>query len=184
MSFSFEPLEIPGVVLVRTTCHGDARGFFEETYRRSAFEEAGITAVFVQDNVARSARGVLRGLHFQAPPAAQGKLVQVLRGSVFDVAVDLRPGEPTFRRWLGHELNAEEGELLWIPPGFAHGYAVLSEEADLAYKVTAEYDPALDRGIRYDDPALSIDWPDENPVLSPRDRALPLLSEIDNPFDR
>lgn len=182
MSFAFERLRISDVVVVRPTRLGDARGFFSEMYRASAYAAAGIVGPFVQDNLARSGPGVLRGLHFQLPPRAQGKLVHVVRGSVFDVAVDLRRSSPTFGRWVGYELSADAGELLWIPPGFAHGYAVLSDGADLAYKVTEEYRPELDRGVRWDDPAIGVVWPLERPVLSPRDLALPLLADIESPF--
>lgn len=175
MSFSFHPLEIPDVVLVRPRRHEDARGWFSELWRRSAFTEAGIDADFVQDNVARSAANVLRGLHFQRPPRAQGKLVQVTHGRVFDVAVDLRPGSATRDRWVAHELAAGSGELLWIPAGFAHGYAVLGDGAEVAYKVTAEYDATLDAGVRWDDPTLAIPWPLDEPIVSERDRLLPLL---------
>jgi dTDP-4-dehydrorhamnose 3,5-epimerase len=182
MSFAFERLQIPDVVLVRARRLGDARGFFSELYRASAYAAAGIVGPFVQDNLARSGPRVLRGLHFQAPPHAQGKLVHVVRGSVFDVAVDLRRRSSTFGRWVGCELSAESGELLWIPPGFAHGYAVLSDGADLAYKVTEEYRPELDRGVRWDDPALAIAWPLADPVLSARDLALPALADLEGPF--
>lgn len=181
MSFSFHPLEIPDVVLVRPTRRGDDRGSFTETYKRSAFASAGIHAEFVQDNLVRSAAGVLRGLHFQRPPGAQGKLVQVLRGRIWDLALDLRPDSATRGRWVAHELSAEGGEILWIPPGFAHGYAVLGDGADVAYKVTAEYAPELDAGVRWDDPALGIPWPVENPVVSERDRALPSLAAVGAP---
>ncbi len=182
MAFTFEPLEIPDIVLVRTSRHGDDRGHFEERYRESAFAEAGITARFVQDNWARSTRGVLRGLHYQLPPAAQGKLVGVTRGRVFDVAVDLRVGGPTYGRWVGRELSAESGELLWIPPAFAHGYVVLSDAADVTYRVTAEYAAELDRGIRWDDGELGIAWPVADPLVSPKDRAQPPMAAAENPF--
>lgn len=182
MSFTFRRLDIPDLVLVHPTRHTDSRGFFMETYRATPFAEAGITGPFVQDNMARSGAGVLRGLHYQLPPRAQGKLVQVLRGRIFDVAVDLRRDAPTFGRWVGHTLADTAGDILWVPPGFAHGYVVLSDGADVAYKVTAEYEPTLDRGIRWDDPRVGVEWPVEHPSLSTKDRALPLLSDADNPF--
>lgn len=182
MSFTFTPLDLPDVVLVEETRRGDARGFFAETYRRSAFQAAGIGAPFVQDNHARSTKGVLRGLHYQLPPRPQGKLVRVTRGEVFDVAVDLRKGSPGYGRWVGVHLSGENGRMLWVPPGFAHGYAVLSETADLTYKVTEEYDPGLDRGVLWNDPAIGVEWPVPDPVLSPRDVALPPLAGADNPF--
>lgn len=182
MSFEFEPLAIPEVIAVRPTRHGDARGFFSEVYRRPPFVDAGIDLQFVQDNLTRSSRGVLRGLHYQLPPAAQGKLIGVVRGIIYDVAVDLRRGGPTFGQWVGRTLDDELGEMLWIPPGFAHGYCVVSETADVIYKVTATYAPDLNRGLRWDDPALGIDWPTTAPILSDIDRAQPLLDECDNPF--
>lgn len=182
MSFSFQPMAIPAVILVRPTRRGDARGFFSETFRASAFAAAGIVGPFVQDNLARSAPGVLRGLHFQRDPEPQGKLIQVVRGAVFDVAVDLRASSPTYLRWVGHRLDAESGDVLWIPPGFAHGYAVLEDGADLAYKVTTEYRQELDGGIRWDDPAIGVAWPLAEPVLSERDRALPCIADTGAPF--
>lgn len=178
-SFTFERCEISEVLRIRTRRFQDSRGFFSERFRRSLFQEAGLSGPFLQDNWARSTRGVLRGLHYQLPPGAQGKLVGVTRGRIFDVAVDVRPGSPTFGRWAGAELDDEAGDLLWIPPGFAHGYQVLTAEADVVYKVTAEYDRELDRGIRWDDPDLSIPWPLERPVLSDRDRELPGLGEAE-----
>jgi dTDP-4-dehydrorhamnose 3,5-epimerase len=182
MAFRFEPLEIPDVVLVRPTRHTDQRGYFEETYRRSAFAEAGIVADFAQDNFARSARNVLRGLHYQLPPAAQAKLVGVASGRIFDVAVDLRAESPTFGRWVGTTLAAEERTLLWIPEGFAHGYVVLSDMAEVIYKVTAEYAAHLDRGIRWDDPDIGIDWPVRDPIVSAKDRAQPTLEMAEKAF--
>jgi dTDP-4-dehydrorhamnose 3,5-epimerase len=125
---------------------------------------------------------VLRGLHYQLPPKTQGKLIRIVTGEVFDVAVDLRRGSPTYGRWTGVRLSGDNGRSLWVPPGFAHGYLVLSETCDFTYKVTAEYDPALDRGIRWDDPAVGIEWPLAAPVLSDRDRGQPLLADADNPF--
>jgi dTDP-4-dehydrorhamnose 3,5-epimerase len=178
MSFTFQPLSIPDVVLVRPIRHGDSRGFFSETYRRSAFSEAGIDATFVQDNLARSGAGVLRGLHYQLPPKAQGKLIQAIRGSLFDVAVDLRRDSRSYGGWVGCDLSERRGEMLWIPPGFAHGYLALGDGAYVSYKVTAEYDAALDRGIRWNDPSLGIAWPLTVPVLSDKDRVLPLLEEL------
>lgn len=182
MSFQFEPLAIPDVVLVRSVRHGDERGSLTEVYRARVFTEAGIDARFVQMNTTRSERGVLRGLHYQLPPAAQGKLVGVTRGRVFDVAVDLRAGSPSSGRWVGRELDGDAGELLWIPPGFAHGYQVLTEEADLVYQLTAEYDASRARGIRWDDVELGIDWPLASPILSSADRSQPSLAEVGRPF--
>lgn len=183
MSFEFHELEIPGVFLVKTTRHGDDRGFFQESYRASAFRDAGLAGEFVQDNFARSRRGVLRGLHFQSPPQAQGKLVGVPMGSVFDVGVDLRVGSPAYGRWVGLELDEATGSLLFLPPGLAHGYCVLSEAAHVAYKVTAEYSPGLDGGIRWDDPELGIPWPTSTPILSAKDQTLPALKDFESPFN-
>jgi len=181
MSFTFEPLELPDVIRIRAARHGDARGFFQETYRRSAFAAAGIEALFVQANHARSAKRVLRGLHYQLPPRAQGKLVRVVAGAVYDVAVDIRRDSRSYGAWVGCTLSGDEAEMLWVPPGFAHGYVVLSESADLTYFVTEEYDAALDRGFRWNDPAVGVVWPVDDPVLSAKDRALPVLAEADHP---
>ena len=182
MSFRFTPLELPGLLLIEETRRGDARGFFAETFRDSAFRDAGIPGPFVQDNHARSSRGVLRGLHYQLPPKAQGKLIRIVSGEVFDVAVDLRRGSPGYGKWAGVRLSGDVGKMLWIPPGFAHGYVVLSDSADFTYKVTAEFDPALDRGVLWNDPAIGIEWPDAQPLLSDRDRAQPTLAAADSPF--
>ncbi len=183
MPFTFTRLEIPEVVLIRAEAFADARGFFLEAYRRSAFVANGIPVTFVQDNFSRSVRrGVLRGLHYQLNPRAQGKLVMVLRGEIYDVAVDIRRGSPTYGRWAAVRLSEADHTMLYVPPGFAHGFCVLSEGADVLYKCTEEYDPALDRGIRWDDPDLGIPWPVPDPVLSEKDRALPRLWEAENNF--
>lgn len=182
MPFHFQRLEIPEVILVQTQAIEDHRGAFAETYRRSAFSAHGIPAVFVQDNYAHSVRGVLRGLHYQDHPHPQGKLVMVVRGEIFDVAVDLRRGSPTFARWVGVRLSANQRQALYVPEGFAHGYCVLSEDADVIYKVTEEYRPELDRGILWSDPTIGIDWPVREPILSPKDARLPLLSDADIKF--
>jgi dTDP-4-dehydrorhamnose 3,5-epimerase len=182
MSFTFVELELPGLVLIEETRRGDARGFFAETWRESAVRAGGIPERFVQDNHARSTRGVLRGLHYQLPPRPQGKLIRVVRGEVYDVVVDLRRGSPGYGRWVGTHLSGDVGRVLWVPPGFAHGYVVLSDTVDFTYKVTAEFDPALDRGIRWDDPAVGVKWPALEPILSERDRALPTLAAAENPF--
>ncbi|MFQ5537983.1 MAG: dTDP-4-dehydrorhamnose 3,5-epimerase [Gemmatimonadota bacterium] len=182
MNFTVEPQTIRDVLLIRRQRFEDRRGFFSELFRRSRFSALGLETEFAQDNLAHSRRNVLRGLHFQRPPAAQGKLVTVTRGRIYDVAVDLRRREPTYRRWVAAELSGEGGEMLWIPPGFAHGYLALSDEVEVYYKVTTEYDPKLDAGVRWNDPDLGIVWPVPEPVLSERDRALPLLREMENPF--
>jgi dTDP-4-dehydrorhamnose 3,5-epimerase len=179
MPFRFKPLEIADVILVEPITFEDARGQFMELYKRSAFLSGGITATFVQDNFSRSACHVLRGLHYQLPPKAQGKLVSVMAGEIFDVAVDLRKGSPTLGRWVSATLSAENRNMLYVPEGFAHGFCVLSERADVVYKVTAEYAPDLDRGIVWDDPILNITWPVVMPILSPKDARLPRLGEVE-----
>ncbi|HEY8608879.1 MAG TPA: dTDP-4-dehydrorhamnose 3,5-epimerase [Noviherbaspirillum sp.] len=164
-------LAIPDVVLLEPTVYGDARGFFLESYnRRELGQVLGMQPEFVQDNHSRSARGVLRGLHYQVV-RPQGKLVRVVRGAVFDVVVDIRRGSPTFGQWIGTELNADAHTQLWVPPGFAHGFLVLSESADFMYKTTDYYAPEHERCIAWDDPDLGIAWPDDViPVLSEKDR--------------
>jgi dTDP-4-dehydrorhamnose 3,5-epimerase len=170
--------ELPGVVLVKPDVHGDARGYFVETWNQQRYAEAGLDAVYVQDNLSYSDRGVLRGLHFQHP-RGQGKLVQVLEGEVFDVAVDVRLGSPTFGRWVGVTLRAENKHQLYIPRGFAHGFCVLSERALFSYKCTDFYNPATEQSIRWDDPQIDILWPLHAPTLSSTDAAAPRLSELD-----
>lgn len=172
---------IPDVKLVTPRRHGDSRGWFSETYNRRALAEQGIEVAFVQDNQSYSREaGVLRGLHFQLPPFAQAKLVRVLRGRVLDVAVDLRRRSPTFGRHVAVELSAEDGVQLFIPVGFAHGFLTLEAETEVFYKVSAHYAPEHDSGIRYDDPEIGISWPlpeGREPILSPKDAALPSLAE-------
>jgi dTDP-4-dehydrorhamnose 3,5-epimerase len=173
------PTSLPEVLILEPKVFGDSRGFFMESYNRRAFNEAvGHDVEFVQDNHSRSTRGVLRGLHYQLPPHAQGKLVRVVQGAVFDVAVDVRRGSPTFGKWDGVELSAENHRQLWIPPGFAHGFLVLSAVADFLYKTTDYYSPADERAMRWDDPDIGIRWPLTTlPALSQRDAAAPLLRE-------
>ncbi len=182
MSFQFQRLDIPDVVLIQGQGFEDQRGVFMEIYKRSVFSANGIGESFVQDNYSHSVQGVLRGLHYQKPPQAQAKLVSVLRGEIFDVAVDIRRGSPTHGRWVGKVLSAKNNRLLYIPVGFAHGFCVLSKAADVLYKVTAEYAPELDRGILWNDPAIGIRWPIENPTVSPKDAELPPLQLADNDF--
>lgn len=167
---------LPGVLLIEPAVHGDARGFFLETFHAERYAQAGITLSFVQDNVSRSVRGTLRGLHFQEPHA-QGKLVQVLHGEVFDVAVDVRRGSPHLGRWYGVLLSGDNHRQLWVPPGFAHGFCVTSESADFAYKCTDFYNPQSERGIAWNDPDIGITWPTSEPLLSARDRAAPRLRD-------
>ncbi|MEM7336937.1 MAG: dTDP-4-dehydrorhamnose 3,5-epimerase [Chloroflexota bacterium] len=173
---------MPDVILVEAKKFGDDRGFFMETYQFNAFEQNGISLRFVQDNFSHSSRGVLRGLHYQINPDAQGKLVRAVSGEIFDVAVDIRKGSPTYGQWVGEMLSRENGRLLWVPPGFAHGFCVVSEKADVAYKVTGDYSPSCDRGIIWNDPAIGIDWPIDNPSLSPKDVDHPTLENADNNF--
>jgi dTDP-4-dehydrorhamnose 3,5-epimerase len=171
------PLAIPDVLLIQPRVFDDARGQFMEAYNATRYLEAGITLPFVQDNVSLSRRGVLRGLHFQHPNA-QGKLVQVLAGEVFDVAVDVRLGSPTFGRWVGEYLSSTSRRQLYVPPGFAHGFVVTSHEALFAYKCTAFYDAPTERSVRWDDPRLGIAWPYSEPLLADKDRNAPLLGEV------
>jgi len=182
MPFAFSRLEIPGVVLVDPKVFGDERGYFMETYKMPDFAAAGIAESFVQDNHSRSARGVLRGLHYQNPPFAQGKLVRVVKGEVFDVAVDIRRGSPTWGRWLGVVLSEENKKSLYLPPGLAHGFCVLSDIADVVYKTTNVYSAESEAGIIWNDKALNIDWPVERPVLSDKDAAFPALKDADIGF--
>jgi dTDP-4-dehydrorhamnose 3,5-epimerase len=171
------PTELPEVLLVEPSAFGDSRGFFLETFQSERYMAAGIPGPFVQDNLSRSARRTLRGLHFQEP-RAQGKLVQVLRGAVFDVAVDVRRGSPYFGKWVGRELTEDNRFQLWIPRGFAHGFCVLSESADFFYKCTDLYAPQYERAVLWNDPEIAIRWPTEEPLLSARDAAARPLAEV------
>jgi len=170
---------LPGVLILEPKVFGDERGFFVETFRQNVLADAGISVTFVQDNQSRSRRGVLRGLHYQLQQP-QGKLLRVARGRVFDVAVDVRRGSPTFGQWAGAILDDESHRQMYIPPGFAHGFVVLSEVADFVYKCTDYYHPQSETGIRWDDPAIGIEWPRDilgEVILSGKDRQLPLLQE-------
>jgi len=170
---------LPGCVVIEPKVFGDERGFFYESWNAARFAEHGLPTGFVQGNVSSSVRGVLRGLHYQWPSNPQGKLVSVLEGEVYDVAVDVRRGSPTFGRWSAVVLSAENRRHFWIPPGFAHGFQALGERALFTYLCTAPYDPASDTSLRWDDPQLAIDWPIKVPSLSPKDAAAPLLADID-----
>ncbi len=184
-SLRVSPQAIPEVLLIEPLRHGDARGFFSEVWSRRALAAHGITTDFVQDNHSLSCEmGVLRGLHFQRPPSAQGKLVRVARGAILDVAVDIREGSPTYGEHVAAELSAANWRQLWVPPGFAHGYCTLEPETEVLYKVDAPYDRAADCVIAWDDPDLAIDWPvvAEAAILSEKDRAAPRLAEIQPPF--
>ena len=178
------PLELPDLIELTPRRFADERGFFSEVWNEERFGGAGITARFVQDNVSLSVtKGVVRGLHFQTPPAAQAKLLRVSRGSVFDVGVDLRRSSPTFGRWAGVVLSADMWNQLYLPEGFAHGFMTLEDNTEVSYKVSALYSPEHDRSIRWDDPAIGIEWPAElRPILSAKDHAAPLLAEIDTGF--
>ena len=169
---------LPGVLVIEPVVHGDSRGYFVETWSAARYAEAGIVAPFVQDNLSRSVRGTLRGLHWQHP-FAQGKLVSVPSGEVFDVAVDVRIGSPTFGQWVGELLSDANHRQLYLPPGFAHGFCVISDVALFSYKCTAPYHPEAELGVAWDDPELGIEWPVERPIVSQKDGALPRLSEID-----
>lgn len=171
-------LDIPGLLLIEPQRFGDERGWFSETFQAPRYREAGIAENFVQDNMARSAKGVLRGLHAQNPHA-QGKLVQVIEGRVFDVAVDIRAGSPTFGQWHGVELSGDKSLQFYVPPGFAHGYYVMSDTALFAYKCTDLYHPEHEVGVRWNDPQVGIEWPlDGEPQLSEKDQIAPLLADV------
>jgi len=169
--------KLDGVVLLEPQVFGDARGFVVETYRRDAWGELGVDLEFVQHNHSRSGKGILRGLHFQTEPG-QAKLVRCPRGAIFDVAVDLRRDSPTYRQWEGHVLDDERHRQLFVPAGFGHGFAVLSDVADVTYLLSSLYDPATESGIAWNDPDVGVEWPIANPLLSDRDKQAPRLSEV------
>jgi len=169
---------LPDVLIIEPHVHRDPRGFFVESYHAARYREAGIDVTFVQDNQSRSVQGTLRGLHWQVPPRAQAKLVRVVDGEILDVAVDLREDSPTFGRWAAVTLSAENFRQLFVPVGFAHGFLVLSERADIEYKCSDVYDPDAERGLMWNDPALGIEWPIADPILSARDRAHPPFAAL------
>jgi dTDP-4-dehydrorhamnose 3,5-epimerase len=171
------PTKLDGVVLVEPQVHGDARGFMVESFRRDAWAELGIDVEFVQHNHSRSSKGTLRGIHFQTEPG-QAKLVRCPRGAILDVAVDLRRGSPTYGQWEAHVLDDERHRQLFVPVGFGHGFAVLSEVADVTYLVSSLYDPETEAGIAWDDPDVGVDWQVSDPLLSERDKGAPKLSEV------
>jgi len=180
-----ERTDIDGPLILRPKKHGDHRGFFSETFRASALREAGVDVDWVQDNHSFSAaRGVVRGLHFQRAPKAQAKLLRVIRGAILDVAVDIRKSSPTYGKHVAVELSAENWTQLYVPVGFAHGFCTLTENAEVLYKVSAEYGPADEGGVLWNDPDLGIDWPidPEEATLSPRDREWPLFKQLVSPF--
>lgn len=182
MPFTFERLSIPEVILIRPKVFTDERGFFIELYKHSDFSQAGITEHFVQDNFSKSVKNVLRGLHYQKNPAAQGKLIRCIKGRIFDVAADICKDSLTYGQWVGAELSEEDNHMLYIPLGFAHGFVVLSDEAEVLYKCTQEYSPENDRGILWNDPVINIRWPVKEPILSEKDRRLPLLRDAVHNF--
>ena len=169
--------EIPDIALIEPEVHGDERGFMVETFRAEVWRDLGADAGFVQENHSRSGAGILRGIHFQTSPG-QAKLVRCPRGRIWDVVVDLRRDSPTYRRWEGHELDDESHRQLFVPVGFGHGFCVLSDEADVTYKLSSYYDPATEAGIAWNDPDVGIEWPVADPVLSERDRAAPRLADV------
>jgi dTDP-4-dehydrorhamnose 3,5-epimerase len=174
---NISPTEIAEVLLIEPRVHRDERGFFLESFRASALAEAGVTTTFVQDNHAQSKKNTLRGLHYQTAPG-QAKLLRCTRGRIWDVAVDIRPNSATFGRWVGIELDAERYQMLYIPIGFAHGYAALSDIVEVQYKCSNYYEAKTEAGIAYDDPDLAIPWPVDNPIVSPRDQNNPRLAEV------
>jgi dTDP-4-dehydrorhamnose 3,5-epimerase len=182
MPFHFTPTDISGVIVIDPPVFPDDRGFFMESYKRSEFAAGGINETFVQCNQSKSARGILRGLHYQKNPKAQAKLVRALSGEIYDVAVDLRKGSSTYGKWTTVILSAENKKMLFVPVGFAHGLCVTSADAEMLYMTTEEYAPDLEAGVLWDDPDLAIEWPVANPVLSARDRAWPRLRDADNTF--
>lgn len=182
MGFTFTPYRLPGLILVEGPLFPDERGFFQESYREADSRAAGIPPL-LQDNLSRSKRGVLRGLHYQKRPSAIGKLVRCLRGRIFDVAVDLRRNSPSYGQWASVELSEEANRMLWVPEGFAHGFYTLSDAADVLYKVTGYWVKADDCGVLYSDPAIGVAWPEGPVLLSPKDAALPPLAKAENNFD-
>ena len=177
------PTELQGIMIVEPQVFGDHRGWFTETYSALKFEPYGINTVFVQDNHSFTAKkGTLRGLHFQNEPKAQTKLIRCTRGRIYDVAVDIRTGSPTYRKWIAVELSEENHRQLFIPKGFAHGFLSLTDDVEVQYKVDEYYSPECDRGIRYNDPDINVDWGDTVPILSAKDQTSPLLKESDCNF--
>jgi dTDP-4-dehydrorhamnose 3,5-epimerase len=179
MPFTFQPLSIPDVILITPQVFPDERGYFIESFKASDFGKFNVPSHFVQDNFSFSKKNVLRGLHYQKPPKAQGKLVSVLKGGAWDVAVDIRIKSNTYLKWVATELNDVNHAMLYIPPGFVHGFLALTEDVHLLYKCTNEYDPQADTGIRWNDPEIAIPWPVDNPIVSAKDAALPFLHQTE-----
>jgi len=182
MAFNFKKLSIPDILLIEPPIFGDERGYFLETYKHSEFQKNHINKTFFQTNHSKSKKGVLRGFHYQLPPKAQGKLMRTLRGEIFDVAVDIRKESPTYGQWVGETLSDENKKMLYIPEGFAHGFCVVSETAEILYSCTDEYAPEYERGILWNDPHLNIPWPIQDPIVSVKDQGLPLLSQAEIHF--
>lgn len=182
MTFTFKRLQIPDVILVEPNVISDNRGFFFESFKESDFFANGITKKFVQDNFSHSTYGVIRGLHYQKKNKAQAKLITVISGKIFDVAVDIRKNSPSYGKWTSMILSEDDHKLLYVPEGFAHGFCVLSQEADILYKVSNEYSKEHERGIIWNDPAINISWPIKEPVISDKDNQSPLLKSSDNDF--
>ena len=182
MSFTFKRLSIPDVILVEPQSFSDDRGFFFESFKESDFFANGIDKKFVQDNFSHSVNGVIRGLHFQKAPKAQAKLITALKGKIFDVAVDIRKNSPTYGKWVSEILSGDTHNLLYVPEGFAHGFCVISDEADVLYKVSNEYSQEHERSIIWNDPKLDIQWPIKKPIISNKDNKLSLLENLDNDF--
>ncbi len=174
--------ELSGLMIIEPTVFGDNRGYFFESFNADIFKSAGLETGFVQDNESKSSRGVLRGLHFQEPPFEQGKLVRVVRGAVMDVSVDIRKNSPTFGKWLSFKLTEQNKKMLWIPPGFAHGFVTLEEETVFIYKCTNVYNKGSENSISWNDPDLNIDWGIENPVISEKDKKAPSFRELKSLF--
>jgi len=183
MAFQFKKLNIPEIIHIEPEIHSDQRGFFTEVYKSPEFKQHGMTRPFVQVNHSKSIKGVLRGLHYQKEPMAQGKLVSVIEGEIFDVAVDIRTGSPTFGQWIGIRLDSKGKKMLYVPEGFAHGFCVLSEAAQIIYYSTEVYSPEHERGLLWSDPAVGVKWPIKDPILSDKDAVSPKLEEIDNNFN-
>ncbi|MFA6583179.1 MAG: dTDP-4-dehydrorhamnose 3,5-epimerase [Elusimicrobiaceae bacterium] len=181
MPFEFKKLALPEVLLIAPKVFGDSRGAFMELYKASDFKPW-IPETFVQINFSRSAKGVLRGLHFQKNPKAQGKLVKCMKGKILDVAVDIRKGSPNFGKWVGEILDDENNNMLYVPPGFGHGFCVYSDFAEVMYQVTEEFSAAHDRGFKFSDPTVGVEWNLEKPTISEKDRNSPLLADCDNDF--
>lgn len=182
MSFTFKKLEIPDIILITPKVFPDSRGFFYENFQKSAFLSNGINQQFVQDNFSHSTKGVLRGLHYQKSPKAQAKLLTVIKGEIFDVAVDIRKNSPTYGQWISEILSEKNHNSLYVPEGFAHGFCVLSDDVDVLYKVGNEYSHKDERGIIWNDSSLNIPWPIENPIISEQDALLPKIENCDNDF--